>query len=193
MGNSPVVGASCTRAWLRLLTVAALLAGAATSSVLAQTPSPDQQRPAPVDPDASLTDLALEDLVNVKVYAASKFVQDVAQAPASVTVVGAEDVHRVGVERRAGREGAPVGAARRLLPLGGGRQARLRPAAVGGGVLPGDEDDRQLRVRGDVVGVVPVRRQVARPAGVARCRPPAARTRTAPSRWCSSCRGQSCR
>lgn len=43
-----------------------------------------------------LSDLALEDLLNVKVYAASKFVQDVAQAPASVTIVSADEIRRHG-------------------------------------------------------------------------------------------------
>lgn len=53
-------------------------------------------QPAPANDEAALTDLALEDLVNMKVYAASKFVQDVAQAPASVTVVGADEITRQG-------------------------------------------------------------------------------------------------
>lgn len=46
--------------------------------------------------DGDLTALALEDLLNVKVYAASKFVQDVAQAPASVTIVPADEIRRHG-------------------------------------------------------------------------------------------------
>ncbi len=49
--------------------------------------------PAPAD---ELTDLALEDLLKVKVYAASRFVQDVAHAPASVSIVTAEEIRRHG-------------------------------------------------------------------------------------------------
>jgi iron complex outermembrane receptor protein len=43
-----------------------------------------------------LTDLALEDLMKVKVYAASKFVQNVARAPSSVSLVTAEEIRRHG-------------------------------------------------------------------------------------------------
>ncbi len=43
-----------------------------------------------------LPDLGLEDLLNIKVYAASRFLQDVAQAPASVTIVGADEIRRHG-------------------------------------------------------------------------------------------------
>jgi outer membrane receptor protein involved in Fe transport len=50
------------------------------------------------DPRAAreLTDLPLEDLLEVKVYAASKFVQDVGRAPASVSIVTAEEIRRHG-------------------------------------------------------------------------------------------------
>ncbi len=43
-----------------------------------------------------LSELALEDLLNVEVYAASKFMQDVTHAPASVSVVGADEIRRHG-------------------------------------------------------------------------------------------------
>lgn len=77
----------------RLVLICVLLTLA--SPLRAQAPA-EPQRPAPADTDAALTELALEDLVNVKVYAASKFVQDVAQAPAAVTVVGADEIRRQG-------------------------------------------------------------------------------------------------
>ncbi len=87
-----------TRAgWLRRLTLTSLLLALGPSPVRAQPPAAaEPQRPAPADADAALTELALEDLVNVKVYAASKFVQDVAQAPASVTVVGSDEIRHQG-------------------------------------------------------------------------------------------------
>ena len=43
-----------------------------------------------------LVDLPLEDLLDVKVYAASKFVHDVAHAPASVTIVTADEIRTHG-------------------------------------------------------------------------------------------------
>ncbi len=54
------------------------------------------QNTSPPAPSDELTDLALEDLLKVKVYAASKFVQDVARAPASVSIVTAEEIRRHG-------------------------------------------------------------------------------------------------
>jgi outer membrane receptor for ferrienterochelin and colicins len=48
-------------------------------------------------PDVNeLVDLPLEDLLNVKVYAASKFVQDVAHAPASVSIITAGEIRTHG-------------------------------------------------------------------------------------------------
>ncbi len=84
--------------WLRGLTLTCLLLALAATAVRAQAPGvpAPPQRPAPDGTDPGLTDLALEDLVNVKVYAASRFVQDVAQAPASVTIVGADEIRRQG-------------------------------------------------------------------------------------------------
>jgi iron complex outermembrane receptor protein len=55
-------------------------------------PAPSSSAGGPQD----LSDLPLEDLMNVKVYAASKFAQDVAQAPASVTIVGGDEIRRHG-------------------------------------------------------------------------------------------------
>lgn len=43
-----------------------------------------------------LRDLPLEDLLDVKVYAASKFVQDVAHAPASVSIITADEIRTHG-------------------------------------------------------------------------------------------------
>lgn len=48
------------------------------------------------DQAADLPDLGLEDLLHVKVYAASRVVQDVTQAPASITVVFADEIRRQG-------------------------------------------------------------------------------------------------
>lgn len=45
-----------------------------------------------------LTDLALEDLLKIKVYAASKFMQDVGHAPASVTIVTAAEIRNHGYQ-----------------------------------------------------------------------------------------------
>lgn len=93
--RNPVIAAR--RGWLGRLALTGLLLTLVTSAAHAQAPaSTEPQRPTPADADAALTELGLEDLVNVKVYAASKFVQDVAQAPASVTVVGAEEIRRQG-------------------------------------------------------------------------------------------------
>ena len=76
--RNPVIAAR--RGWRGRLVLTGLLA-LATSAAYAQAPDVrEPQRPAPADADAALTELGLEDLVNVKVYAASRFVQDVAQA-----------------------------------------------------------------------------------------------------------------
>lgn len=52
----------------------------------------DSQPAAPQE----LTDLTLEDLLDVKVYAASRFLQAAAQAPASVTIINADEIRRQG-------------------------------------------------------------------------------------------------
>lgn len=73
--------------------VAVAMLGAAPVAVAAQDASdPDVQ----VAPAADLPDLGLEDLLHVKVYAASRVVQDVTQAPASITVVFADEIRRQG-------------------------------------------------------------------------------------------------
>src|SRR5687767_13325484 len=54
------------------------------------------QTAAPSPADDQLTDLALEDLLKVKVYAASKFLQEAAQAPASVSVISADEIRNHG-------------------------------------------------------------------------------------------------
>jgi iron complex outermembrane receptor protein len=82
---------------IRLACVAGLSAGmaaAASSPVLAQVPAENVQ-PASAGGD-DLSDLTLEDLLDMKVYAASKSVQDVAQAPASVTIVASDEIRRHG-------------------------------------------------------------------------------------------------
>jgi outer membrane receptor protein involved in Fe transport len=63
--------------------------------VSAQTPAAAGQ-PATPSGDAALPDLPLEALLDVKVYAASKYLQDAAQAPASVTIVNADEIRRQG-------------------------------------------------------------------------------------------------
>jgi len=43
-----------------------------------------------------LTELSIEELLNVEVYSASKFAQKITEAPASVTIVTADDINRYG-------------------------------------------------------------------------------------------------
>ena len=76
---------TCVRLHVMSAPVVALLLMSAAAPAFAQAGG-----------DGDLADLALEDLLNVKVYAASKFVQDVAQAPASVTIVPADEIRRHG-------------------------------------------------------------------------------------------------
>jgi len=59
-------------------------------------PAPEAGSADRKDGPDDLSGLALEDLLNVKVYAASKFVQEVAQAPASVTIVSSDEIRRQG-------------------------------------------------------------------------------------------------
>jgi outer membrane receptor for ferrienterochelin and colicins len=59
-----------------------------------RTPAPGQASAA--SQAADLSELPIEDLLDVKVYAASKFLQDVAQAPASVTIVASDEIRRHG-------------------------------------------------------------------------------------------------
>lgn len=69
------------------------LLGTSPVAVAAQEASdPDVQ----ANQTADLPDLGLEDLLHVKVYAASRVVQDVTQAPASITVVFADEIRRQG-------------------------------------------------------------------------------------------------
>lgn len=65
------------------------------SIAAAQTP-PEH---APADSPQQLTDLSLEDLLKLKVntvYAASKFEQEIVQAPASVSIITAEEIQNHG-------------------------------------------------------------------------------------------------
>jgi iron complex outermembrane receptor protein len=72
-----------------------LFVAGAPATALAQSAAYDNVQ-ASSNGGSDLSDLALEDLLNVKVYAASKFVQDVAQAPASVTIIAADEIRRHG-------------------------------------------------------------------------------------------------
>ncbi len=80
--------------WRAPLTVALVCGLLWSPGAGAQTPAapPASQQ----NPDANLSDLPLEDLLDVKVYAASRFLQDTAQAPASVTVVTSDEIRRHG-------------------------------------------------------------------------------------------------
>src|SRR5437016_5804628 len=76
-------------------TLAAILLACHPARIHAQSGEP---RP-PSEPQAQLPDLPLEDLIELKVdtvYAASKFVQEVAQAPASVSIITAEEIRTHG-------------------------------------------------------------------------------------------------
>ncbi len=99
---------------ISVLLAVAIAAGMAPPAIAQDgAPASDQRVQAPADaardatePDTagvvddggqrSLSDLPLEDLLDVKVYAASRFVQDAAQAPASVTIVSADEIRRQG-------------------------------------------------------------------------------------------------
>lgn len=84
---------------LTLAAVAAVLLVAGTPQVQAQDGSGYSDSAAAggqSDSQADLPDLGLEDLLHVKVYAASRVVQDVTQAPASVTVIFADEIRRQG-------------------------------------------------------------------------------------------------
>lgn len=86
-----------------VLSVACLTAG--LSPAAAQQPGVEAQQPAatPQPPvaaatpaDDPLAEVALEELLKIKVYAASKFAQDMAQAPASVSIVTADEIRSHG-------------------------------------------------------------------------------------------------
>ncbi|HUR33187.1 MAG TPA: TonB-dependent receptor [Vicinamibacterales bacterium] len=80
----------------RLLALAAAALLAAASPLRAQDRAPQAPDGSASAADDSLLDLGLEDLLNIKVYAASRFVQEVAQAPASVTIVASDEIRRHG-------------------------------------------------------------------------------------------------
>lgn len=72
------------RVWL--VSIAASFILAATGSLCAQESS-------------DLAALSLEDLLNVKVYSASKYAQDANEAPSSITVVTADEIRKNGYRR----------------------------------------------------------------------------------------------
>src|SRR5580698_2446577 len=60
-------------------------------------PAPDNSAPASTQPSAAagdLTNLSLEDLMNVEVTSVAKEPQKISDAPASVTVIGQDDIQR---------------------------------------------------------------------------------------------------
>lgn len=76
----------------RLATLGLIVALGAVSAV----------RPAPAQAQADLTALSLDDLVNVEVYAASRFPQKTSEAPSHVTVITAADIRTYGYRTLAG-------------------------------------------------------------------------------------------
>src|SRR4030042_4989154 len=48
------------------------------------------------NPEIDLTDLSLDELMNIKVTGASKFEQTVAEAPSSVSVITADEIKKYG-------------------------------------------------------------------------------------------------
>ncbi|MFN7916242.1 MAG: TonB-dependent receptor [Vicinamibacterales bacterium] len=86
--------ASIARAGLVLLVLA--MAGPAARAQNLHDGTEVTSSAAQAEPRSDLPDLGLEDLLHVKVYAASRVVQDVTQAPSSVTVVFADEIRRQG-------------------------------------------------------------------------------------------------
>lgn len=85
------------RCLMRVVLVGILMATATSASAQGGSGVDNPGGPAPQGvPPTDLPDLGLEDLLHVKVYAASRVVQDVTQAPASITVVFADEIKRQG-------------------------------------------------------------------------------------------------
>jgi outer membrane receptor protein involved in Fe transport len=84
------------RSSLPVILVAAIGVGWPSWLHAQNEPAAAAPTPSAAQDEGDLPNLELEDLLNVKVYAASKFVQDVAQAPASVTIVTADEIRRHG-------------------------------------------------------------------------------------------------
>ena len=96
------------RSLFTLLVLAAMLTLAgkqavAQAPVPQDTPTPTKKEPTPTkqekDNTQDLTSLSLEDLMKIKVnsvYSASRFLQKVTEAPASVSIITAEDIKRYG-------------------------------------------------------------------------------------------------
>jgi iron complex outermembrane recepter protein len=74
---------------------AIFISSAATGSPQTQPSTTQPSAAAPAKSD--LTDLSLEDLMNVKVTSVSKQVQKISEAPAAITVIGPDDIHRSGL------------------------------------------------------------------------------------------------
>ncbi len=84
-----------------------------------------------------VTDLTLEQLMQVQVTGASKFTQDASEAPASVTVIGQDDIKRFGYRTLA----EILQSARGFYTVGDGAYTY---AGVRGFSRPGDFNDRLL-------------------------------------------------
>src|SRR5688500_16839207 len=84
--------------WLALTCLAVLVIGTHLIEARGQTNSPAPKSP-PDKQQPDLTQMTIEDLLELKietVYGASKFLQKVTEAPASVTIVSSEEIQRYG-------------------------------------------------------------------------------------------------
>jgi outer membrane receptor protein involved in Fe transport len=92
-----IVAARIRGRWPRMAILALLLA--ASGGVIASAPAAASGASAPTDPQPSATDLAdlsLEQLLDVRVSAASRFEQRASEAPSAVRVITAEEIRAFG-------------------------------------------------------------------------------------------------